>query len=103
MVTPSEQMFSAFIPLGEVLLFPMGVWGGALCPEPHPLTPPGGLLPWWSIYEQRVQPADLRLRVRATAHPSATEGVLLGVCREQTFGLGLRLARGRVPPVTPQS
>lgn len=37
MVTPAEQMFSAPVPLGEVLLFPMG--GGALCPEPHPLTP----------------------------------------------------------------
>lgn len=39
MVTPSEQMFSAFIPLGEVLLFPMGVGGGHCAQSPtlsHP-------------------------------------------------------------------
>lgn len=64
MVTPSEQMFSAFIPLGEVLLFPMGGFVHR-APPSHALLPHGASLPWWRIWVQALERCGIHFPIRA--------------------------------------
>lgn len=64
MATPSESMFSAFIPFREVLLFPMGGFV-PIAPSSYALLPHKASLPWRRIWVQVLGLYGIHFPVRA--------------------------------------